>query len=225
MVGRPAVAAAAGKEEGRAGVERSLAEGLGHSESSSAALVCALRACPATHHHPHTFAQTYTFQNKHVPCLQAVALSHDQTAEREDERARILAGGGSVVRRAGAWRVGEPGLAVTRCSLLVQLLPPPCLASAPASAPSQDRSLYLVCVLCALCDVTFLSPPLNTSLFVPPSPPARLQLHRRCRPEGRRRRECRGGGGGPGAGARPPRFPGAGQRRAMGRGQVGGWLF
>jgi serine/threonine protein phosphatase PrpC len=44
----------------------------------------------------------------------AVALTSDQTADREDERARIVAAGGSVSMRMGSWRVGEAGMQVTR---------------------------------------------------------------------------------------------------------------
>lgn len=44
----------------------------------------------------------------------AVGLSRQHTAELEDERARILAAGGSVARRAGSWRVGAAALQVTR---------------------------------------------------------------------------------------------------------------
>ena len=46
----------------------------------------------------------------------AVALSRDQTAEREDERARIQAAGGDVRKRMDGWRVGDVGLQVTRCA-------------------------------------------------------------------------------------------------------------
>eukprot|EP00887_Chlorella_sp_A99_P004465 scaffold30.g4465.t1 len=45
---------------------------------------------------------------------QAMALTQDQTAEREDERARVAAAGGAPAVRAGTWRVGAAGLAVTR---------------------------------------------------------------------------------------------------------------
>jgi serine/threonine protein phosphatase PrpC len=45
---------------------------------------------------------------------QAVALTLDQTADREDERLRIQHAGGEVSVRMGGWRVGEAGLAVTR---------------------------------------------------------------------------------------------------------------
>ena len=45
---------------------------------------------------------------------EAVPLTQDQTAEREDERERILAAGGEVSVRMGGWRVGNAGLAVTR---------------------------------------------------------------------------------------------------------------
>ena len=44
----------------------------------------------------------------------AVQLLADQTAERADERARVAAAGGEVSVRAGGWRVGAAGLAVTR---------------------------------------------------------------------------------------------------------------
>ena len=47
---------------------------------------------------------------------EAVALSRDQTAEREDERARVRAAGGDVRRRMDGWRVGDIGLQVTRCA-------------------------------------------------------------------------------------------------------------
>jgi serine/threonine protein phosphatase PrpC len=43
-----------------------------------------------------------------------VGLSRQHTAELEDERARILAAGGSVARRGGGWRVGAAALQVTR---------------------------------------------------------------------------------------------------------------
>lgn len=42
------------------------------------------------------------------------ALTVDQTAEREDERERIVETGGVVRCVDGQWRVGEPGLVVTR---------------------------------------------------------------------------------------------------------------
>lgn len=45
---------------------------------------------------------------------EAVALTHDQTADREDERIRIASSGGEVSVRMGGWRVGSAGLAVTR---------------------------------------------------------------------------------------------------------------
>jgi serine/threonine protein phosphatase PrpC len=44
----------------------------------------------------------------------AVELTRDQTAEREDERARVAAAGGEVSVRMGGWRVGAAGLQVTR---------------------------------------------------------------------------------------------------------------
>ncbi|KAI8470546.1 MAG: phosphatase 2C-like domain-containing protein [Monoraphidium minutum] len=44
----------------------------------------------------------------------ALGLSRQHTAELEDERARVLAAGGSVSRRAGGWRVGAAALQVTR---------------------------------------------------------------------------------------------------------------
>ena len=47
----------------------------------------------------------------------AVALSRDQTAEREDERGRVAAAGGDVRKRMDGWRVGDVGLQVTRCGL------------------------------------------------------------------------------------------------------------
>lgn len=47
---------------------------------------------------------------------EAVALSRDQTAEREDERARVQAAGGDVRKRMDGWRVGDVGLEVTRCA-------------------------------------------------------------------------------------------------------------
>lgn len=45
---------------------------------------------------------------------QAVAVTVDQTADRDDERVRIKNAGGNVSVRLGGWRVGEAGLAVTR---------------------------------------------------------------------------------------------------------------
>jgi serine/threonine protein phosphatase PrpC len=45
-----------------------------------------------------------------APC----ALTRDQTADRGDERARVAAAGAAIARHADAWRVGGPGLAVTR---------------------------------------------------------------------------------------------------------------
>jgi serine/threonine protein phosphatase PrpC len=45
---------------------------------------------------------------------QALAVTVDQTADREDERLRIQNLGGEVSVRMGGWRVGEAGLAVTR---------------------------------------------------------------------------------------------------------------
>jgi hypothetical protein len=44
----------------------------------------------------------------------ALGLSRQHTADLEDERARVLAAGGSVARRAGGWRVGAAALQVTR---------------------------------------------------------------------------------------------------------------
>ncbi|KAK9828917.1 hypothetical protein WJX72_002777 [[Myrmecia] bisecta] len=44
----------------------------------------------------------------------AVALSRDQTADRQDERERVLAAGGKVEWRVDSWRVGAVGLQVTR---------------------------------------------------------------------------------------------------------------
>lgn len=44
----------------------------------------------------------------------ALGLSRQHTAELEDERARVIAAGGSVSRRAGSWRVGAAALQVTR---------------------------------------------------------------------------------------------------------------
>ncbi|GBF88929.1 hypothetical protein Rsub_01428 [Raphidocelis subcapitata] len=43
-----------------------------------------------------------------------LALSRQHTADLDDERARVLAAGGSVARGAGGWRVGAAGLQVTR---------------------------------------------------------------------------------------------------------------
>jgi serine/threonine protein phosphatase PrpC len=43
-----------------------------------------------------------------------LALSRQHTAELPDERARVLAAGGSVAVRAGSWRVGGAALQVTR---------------------------------------------------------------------------------------------------------------
>ncbi len=45
---------------------------------------------------------------------QAIAVTADQTADREDERLRIQNAGGEVSIRMGGWRVGDAGLAVTR---------------------------------------------------------------------------------------------------------------
>ena len=45
----------------------------------------------------------------------AVALSEDQTADREDERARIVAAGGCVQYRLDGWRLGAAGIQVSRC--------------------------------------------------------------------------------------------------------------
>ncbi|CAL8468340.1 g7880 [Coccomyxa elongata] len=44
----------------------------------------------------------------------AVALSTDQTAEREDERQRIISAGGHVQYRMDSWRVGKAGIQVSR---------------------------------------------------------------------------------------------------------------
>ena len=44
----------------------------------------------------------------------AVALSHDQTADLEEERNRIQAAGLSVKWRVDSWRIGEAGIQVTR---------------------------------------------------------------------------------------------------------------
>ena len=44
----------------------------------------------------------------------AVALSTDQTADREDERARITAAGGHVQYRLDGWRLGAAGIQVSR---------------------------------------------------------------------------------------------------------------
>ena len=43
-----------------------------------------------------------------------MALSTDQTAEREDERQRIIAAGGHVQFRMDSWRVGKAGIQVSR---------------------------------------------------------------------------------------------------------------
>lgn len=53
----------------------------------------------------------------------AVSLSRDQTAEREDERARVRAAGGDVRKRMDGWRVGDVGLQVTRCAVTAQQTP------------------------------------------------------------------------------------------------------
>ena len=45
---------------------------------------------------------------------EAVALSEDQTADREDERARIQAAGGRVQYRLDGWRLGAAGIQVSR---------------------------------------------------------------------------------------------------------------
>ena len=45
----------------------------------------------------------------------AVALSHDQTADVEEERNRVQAAGVSVKWRVDSWRIGEAGIQVTRC--------------------------------------------------------------------------------------------------------------
>ena len=44
-----------------------------------------------------------------------MALSTDQTAEREDERQRIISAGGHVHFRVDSWRVGKAGIQVSRC--------------------------------------------------------------------------------------------------------------
>eukprot|EP00884_Botryococcus_braunii_P020878 jgi/Botrbrau1/7474/Bobra.0095s0012.1 len=44
----------------------------------------------------------------------AVQVSHDQTADRQDERERILASGGRVSLLNGHWRVGSVGIQVSR---------------------------------------------------------------------------------------------------------------
>lgn len=46
----------------------------------------------------------------------AVALSEDQTADREDERQRIISAGGHVKTSFGSWRVGKAGIQVSRCA-------------------------------------------------------------------------------------------------------------
>lgn len=48
------------------------------------------------------------------PCFQALALTRDQTADREDERQRVEAAGGTVSHVLGGWRVGAVGMQVTR---------------------------------------------------------------------------------------------------------------
>ncbi len=45
---------------------------------------------------------------------QALELTQDQTADREDERERIAAVGGMLRHVMGSWRVGEAGMQVTR---------------------------------------------------------------------------------------------------------------
>jgi len=63
------------------------------------------------------FAVAHVGDSRAVLCStsnQAVAVTTDHTAEREDERERIRNAGGEVSVRLGGWRVGEAGLAVTR---------------------------------------------------------------------------------------------------------------
>lgn len=56
----------------------------------------------------------------------ALPLSRQHTADLEDERARVVAAGGSVVCRGGSWRVGPAALQVTRALGDFDLkLPPP----------------------------------------------------------------------------------------------------
>lgn len=45
-----------------------------------------------------------------------VPLSHDLTAELDNERQRVLDAGGTVSRQRGFWRIGDIGLMVTRYS-------------------------------------------------------------------------------------------------------------
>ena len=49
-------------------------------------------------------------------CVQgaAVPLSTDQTADREDERQRIVQAGGHVSHVLGNWRIGQAGIQVSR---------------------------------------------------------------------------------------------------------------
>ena len=42
-------------------------------------------------------------------------LSRDHTAEREDERQRIVQAGGQVSHVMGSWRIGQAGIQVSRC--------------------------------------------------------------------------------------------------------------
>jgi serine/threonine protein phosphatase PrpC/serine/threonine protein kinase len=63
------------------------------------------------------FAVAHVGDSRAVLCSknnQAVAITVDQSAEREDERVRIQNAGGEVSVRLGGWRVGQAGLAVTR---------------------------------------------------------------------------------------------------------------
>ena len=46
-------------------------------------------------------------------------LSTDHTAEREDERQRIVQAGGHVSHVMGSWRIGEAGIQVSRCVSLL----------------------------------------------------------------------------------------------------------
>lgn len=48
------------------------------------------------------------------PRAQAVPLTRDHTADDLEERARLAAAGGACALRSGSWRVGAPGLQVSR---------------------------------------------------------------------------------------------------------------
>lgn len=92
-----------------------------------------------------------------------MALSTDQTAEREDERQRMIAAGGHVQFRMDSWRVGKAGIQVSRCAssgsspfaccrpdlrLLQSLLLCPCQLHAAAAGILVCRQACSKVVLC-----------------------------------------------------------------------------